>query len=87
MSLEHTGEKSLQALAKQGLLKGARTCKLEFCEYCVIEKKTKVKFGTTTHCTKGILDYVHTDVWGPTKTSIGDNHYFVSFIDNYSRRC
>jgi len=38
--------------------------------------------------TEGILDYVHTDVWGPTKiASTGDNHYFVSFIDDYSRRC
>ena len=86
--LGHKGKKSLQALIRQGLLKGAGTCKLKFCEHCVIGKKTKVKFGTATHCTKGILDYVHIDVWGPTKTaSIGGNHYFVSFIDDYSRRC
>ena len=78
MRLGHTGEKSLQALARQGLLKGVGTCKLEFCEYCVIGKKT----------TKGILDYVHTDVWGPTKiASIEGRHYFVTFIDDYSRRC
>ena len=86
MRLGHTGE--LQALARQGLLKGVGTCKLEFCEYCVIGKKTKEKFGTTTHCTEGILDYVHTNVWEPTKTaSIGGNHYFVTFNDDYSRRC
>jgi len=54
----HTREKSLQALAKQDLLKDASTCKLKFCEYYVIEKKT----GTVTHCTEGILDYVHIDV-------------------------
>ena len=78
----------MQALARQGLLKGAGACKLEFCKHCIIRKKTKVKFGTATHCTKGLLDYVHTDVWGPIKTaSIGGNHYFVSFIDDYSRRC
>ena len=47
-----------------------------------------MKFGTVTHCTEGILDYVHTDVWGSTKTaSIGGNHYFMTFIDDYSRRC
>jgi len=41
-----------------------------------------------THYTKGILDYVHTDVWKPIKTiSIGGNHYFITFIDDYSRRC
>ena len=88
MRLEHTNEKSLQALAKQGLLKGAKTCKLDFCEYCVIEKKTNVKFGIGTNYTEGIPDYVHTDVWGRTKTaSIGGNHYFVTFIDDYSRQC
>jgi len=68
-------------------LKGARTCKLDFCEHCVIGKKTKLKFGTTTHYTEGILDYVHTDIWGLIKTaSTGGNHYFVIFIDDYSRR-
>jgi len=88
MRLKHTGEKSLQALAKQDLLKGANTCKLNFCEHCVIRKKTKVKFDTVTHYTEGILDYIHIDVWGPTKmASIGGNHYFVIFIDDYSRRC
>jgi len=41
MRLEHTCEKSLQALAKQGLLKGARTCKLEFCEHCVSKRRPR----------------------------------------------
>jgi len=88
MSLGHTGKSLLQALVKEGLLKGVRTCKLEFCEYCIIEKKTKVKFTTTTHYTEGILDYVHINIWGPTKmASIRGNHYFMTFIDDYSRRC
>jgi len=47
-----------------------------------------VKFSTAIHCSEGIFDYVHIDVWELTKTtSIGDNHYFMSFIDDYSRRC
>ena len=62
MRLCHAGEKSMQALVKQALLKGAKTCKLAFCEHCVLGKKTKVKFGTTIHRTKRILDYVHTNV-------------------------
>jgi len=52
----------MQALAKQSLLKGTKTCKLEFYEHCVLGKKTKVKFGTVIHRTKRILDYVYTDV-------------------------
>ena len=62
MRLGHTGDKSLQVLAKQGLLKGAKTCKMELCEHCILGKKTRVKFGTAIHNTQGILDYIHTDV-------------------------
>jgi len=37
----HTGEKSIQALAKQDLLKGVKTCKLKFCEHCVLKRRPK----------------------------------------------
>ncbi|CAL8995464.1 unnamed protein product, partial [Prunus brigantina] len=87
MRLGHAGEKALQGLVKQGLLKGAKACKLEFREHCVLGKQTRVKFGIAIHHTKGILDYVHTDVWGPSKNaSWGGSHYFVSFVDDFSRR-
>ena len=87
MRLGHAGEKSLQTLAMQGLLKGAKTCKLDFCGQCVLGKQKRVKFGTAIPNTEGILDYIHTDVWGPTKTaSLGGKHYFVTFVDDFSRR-
>ena len=87
MRLGHAGEKSLQTLAMQRLLKGAKTCKLDFCEQCVLGKQKRVKFRTAIHNTEGILDYIHTDVWGPTKTaSLGGKHYFVTFVDDFSRR-
>uniref|UniRef100_A0A2N9H173 CCHC-type domain-containing protein n=1 Tax=Fagus sylvatica TaxID=28930 RepID=A0A2N9H173_FAGSY len=47
----------------------------------------KVRFKTATHKTKGILDYVHSDIWGPVRTpSKGGAQYFMSFIDDYSRK-
>ncbi|KAH9679278.1 hypothetical protein KPL71_026064 [Citrus sinensis] len=50
-------------------------------------KKTRVKFSTANHDTREILEYVHSDIWGPTKTaSIGGSHYFVTFVDDFSRR-
>ncbi|KAH9802505.1 Integrase catalytic domain-containing protein [Citrus sinensis] len=50
-------------------------------------KKTRVKFGTANHDTHKILEYVYSDVWGPTKTaSIGGSHYFVTFVDDFSIR-
>ena len=46
-----------------------------------------MKFGTAVHQTKGILDYVHTDVWDPMKNvSLRGKRWFVTFIDDYSRR-
>ncbi|KAK5773311.1 hypothetical protein PVK06_049617 [Gossypium arboreum] len=87
MRLGHAGEKALQTLVKQGLLKGANSCKMEFYEHCVLGKQKRVKFGPAIHNTKGILDYVHSDVWGPTKVaSLGGMHYFVTFVDDYSRK-
>ncbi|KAM1197580.1 hypothetical protein ACFX1Q_009862 [Malus domestica] len=87
MRLGHAGEKALQGLVKKGLLKGATTCKLDFYEHCVLGKQTRVKFGTAVHQTKDILEYVHSDVWGPTKTpSLSGRHGFVTFVDDYSRR-
>ena len=87
MRLGHTGEKALQILVRQGVLKGAQTGKIDFCEHCVLGKQTRVKFGTAIHQTEGILDYVHTDVWGPTRnSSLGGRHWFVTFIDDFSRR-
>ena len=68
-------------------MKGIKTCKLDFCEHYIKGKQTRVKFGIAIHNTEDILDYVHTDVWGPSKTSsLGGKHYYVSFVDDYSRR-
>ena len=54
----------------------------------VMDKKTKVKFDITTHRSEGLLDSVHVDIWGPTKTvSLGGHRYFVSFIDDLFARC
>jgi len=66
-------------LHKIGLLK------LDLCEYCVLGKQTRVRFKATKHITKGILDYVHTNLWSPTKDlSLGGCHYFVTFFDDFS---
>jgi len=45
MRLGHAGEKCMQALMKQDLLKGAKTRKLKFCEHCILSKKTKVCYS------------------------------------------
>ena len=88
MRLEHTEEKSLQALAKQGSEEGTSTCNLELGGYSILAKTTKMKFGTPTHHSKGLLDCVHASIWGSTKTaSLGGHRYFISFVDELFRHC
>ena len=83
--LGYAEEKSLQTLTRHRLLKGTKTCKLNFYEHCVVGKKTRVKFGMANHDIREILEYVHSDVWGPTKTaSIGGSYYFVTFFNDLS---
>ena len=73
MRLGHTEEKSLQALVKKGSLEDASTCNMELGGHDVLDKKTKVKFGTSAHHSESLLDCVHVSIWGPVKTaSLGD---------------
>ena len=61
--------------------------KLEFCEHCVFGKQKRVSFSTVTHDTKGILDYIHYDLWGRSKVpSLGGCEYMITFIDDFSRK-
>jgi len=80
MRLRHTGEKSLQALTKKRSLEGAYTCNKELGGHGVLDKKTKVKFDTSTHRSEGLLDCVHVCIWGPAKTtSLEDHRYFLFY--------
>ena len=40
-----------------------------------------------SHESKSILEYVHSNLWGPEKTKThGGNAYFLSIVDDYSRK-
>jgi transposase InsO family protein len=53
----------------------------------VFGKHKRVKFNTAIHKTEGILDYVHADLWGPSrKPSVNGCRYMLTIIDDYSRR-
>uniref|UniRef100_A0A2N9HC61 Integrase catalytic domain-containing protein n=1 Tax=Fagus sylvatica TaxID=28930 RepID=A0A2N9HC61_FAGSY len=87
MRLGHMSERGMRELHKRNLLTGIKSCKLDFCKYCIMGKQCRMRFKTATHKTKGILDYVHSDIWGPVRTpSKGGAQYFMSFIDDYSRK-
>uniref|UniRef100_A0A2N9FEH3 CCHC-type domain-containing protein n=1 Tax=Fagus sylvatica TaxID=28930 RepID=A0A2N9FEH3_FAGSY len=87
MRLGHMSKRGMRELHKRNLLIGIKSCKLDFCKYCIMGKQCRVRFKITTHKTKGILDYMHLDIWGPVRTpSKGGAQYFMSFIDDYSRK-
>ena len=76
-------ERGILELHKKNLLKGVKTCKLDFCKFCVMEKQNRVQFKTATHKIEGIMDYVHSNV---RTVSRGGHMYFVIFIDDFSRK-
>ncbi|KAL5757330.1 hypothetical protein ACOSP7_019941 [Xanthoceras sorbifolium] len=87
MRLGHMSEKGLSELSRRGLLCGQSTSKLDFCEHCIFGKQKRVSFSTAIHRTKGTLDYIHSDLWGPARVpSKGGARYMLTFIDDYSRK-
>ncbi len=50
----------------------------KICEACQFGKQTKNVFPHDKNVSKRALDVVHSDVWGPTKTtSMGGCRYYV----------
>ena len=85
--LGHMSERGLHVWSKQGLLCGQKTRKLDFCEHYVFGKQQRVSFGIGVHKTKDTLDYIHSDVCGPSQVlSKGGASYLLTLIDNYSRK-
>ncbi|KAL2238396.1 UNVERIFIED_CONTAM: Retrovirus-related Pol polyprotein from transposon TNT 1-94 [Sesamum indicum] len=88
--LGHMSLKGLGFLKKDGILND-KIENLDFCDDCVLGKYHKVHFPTPSQSLPSmsscILDYVHADVWGPSSVPThGGNRYFLSIIDNYSRK-
>ena len=87
--LGHIGEKGLRTLKNKNLVDGLNDCNLEFdfCEHCIYGKQNRIQFYSSSHKSSCILDLIHSDVFGPVDVpSIGRSVYYVSFIDDFSRR-
>jgi hypothetical protein len=85
----HIGEKGLQVMHKKGMVEEFPYCNLEvnFCEHCIYGKKKWVRFPSGATMEKGILELIHSDVFGLALVpSIGGSLYYASFIDYFSRK-
>ncbi|CAM8944159.1 unnamed protein product [Rhodiola kirilowii] len=84
--LGHIGNKGLSHLVKSGVIKD-KLSDLQFCENCILGKKTRNKLMTSTFTAARPLEYVHSDLWGPAQVStVGGRNYFLSLIDQFSRK-
>jgi len=85
--MAHISEQGLEELSKQGIVGAGSVIALEKCETCIFGKAAKVKFSRKAiHSTKVPLEYIHSDLWGPSQSlSHGGARYFLSIIDDYSR--
>jgi transposase InsO family protein len=85
--LGHMSEKGLKVLIDRKLLPNLKSLKLDLCKHYIYGKQNRQKFKTGRHTSEGILDYIHSDVWGPSPTIFyGGSSYFVTFIDDFSRK-
>nr|GEZ15328.1 retrovirus-related Pol polyprotein from transposon TNT 1-94 [Tanacetum cinerariifolium] len=76
--LGHISEAGLKVLEKQGLFGKKSLGKLNFYENCVMGKSHRVSFGVGRHTTLGVIDYVHSDLLGPSQVeSLGGKRYFL----------
>ena len=59
----------------------------EMCEACYLGKSSRQPFKQRNYISNVLLDLVHMDVWGLTREiSLTRNRYFVTLIDEYSRK-
>ena len=50
-------------------------------------RKRRIALSTSQRKSRGLLDLIHMDVWGPsTVASIRGARYYVTFIDEFLRK-
>lgn len=83
------GEKGLCAMHSKDMDEGFHDCSFEFdlCEHCVYGKQNHVKFPSRATRDKGIMELVHSDMFGPILIpSLGGSLYYGSIINDFSKK-
>jgi transposase InsO family protein len=79
-------------MEKQKLIRGlpkfgAEEVMSEVCEACQLGKQARHPFlAQTTHVSSKPLEMIHSDVWTTKTESIRGCKYYVSFIDDHTRK-
>src|SRR3954469_16406153 len=88
--LGHIGTQNLQTMVNNNSVEGLPpnlTVNLPLCENCTMNKLTRVPCPLGGKRSNQLLQVIHTDICGPMNTTTRQgSRYFVSFIDDYSRK-
>jgi hypothetical protein len=85
--LGQMSEKGMTVLVKKNLLKGVKDVHIKKCSDCLAGKQHRVAFKSQApHKKPEVLDLVYSDVCKMSVRSIGGAKYFVTFIDDFSRK-
>ena len=84
----HMSEKRMKLLASKEKIPNLESVDLGLCEDYIYGKQKRVSFSKTVIMSKvEKLELVHTDVWGPAPVkSLGGSSYYVTFIDDSTRK-
>ena len=86
--LSHMSEKGMKVLLSKGKLPKLKSINFDMCESCILGKQKKVSFlksGWTPKVRE--LELVHTNLWGPSSVaSLGGSRYYITFLDDSSRK-
>ena len=86
--LGHMSEKGMKMLLSKEKLPELKSIDFDMCESCILGKQKNVSFlkiGRTLKVEK--LELVHTDLWGSSLVaSLGGLRYYITFIDDSSRK-
>ncbi|GAU30980.1 hypothetical protein TSUD_104940 [Trifolium subterraneum] len=86
----HLNFRDLNMMSNKSMMSGLPKIQVpnEVCEDCVQSKKHMDSFNKDVKSrTKSVLEVIYSDVCGPMQVySNGGNRYFVSFVDDHSRK-
>ncbi|XP_022894057.1 uncharacterized protein LOC111408542 [Olea europaea var. sylvestris] len=63
--LAHISIKGLKLLNDKGVFGKDCVSNMPFCNHCVLGKHHRSSFSSGMHKTTKVLEYIHTDLWGP----------------------
>jgi hypothetical protein len=87
--LGHLSERGMKVLQNENFIPSFDCSSLEFCVHCIMGKQKRVNFKRNeSHRKLKSLELVYSDVCGPFNVkSLGGASYFVTFLDDFSRKC